>query len=268
MSDEQLKRTALNETHKQLGAKMVPFGGYDMPVWYSSVLEEHNAVRQQAGLFDVSHMGVWDARGPNAALFLDAITTNDVLDIPVGGSQYSYLLDENGDVVDDIMLYRIEKERYLIVVNASNNDKDWDWVSGWNSGAHALKPPACQLRDLRAESSGDDQRVDIALQGPASLSTLASLVEPVQAIETSQTALQGLPRTGVLATNLAGLDVFISRTGYTGESVAYEIFVHPDHVVALWNAILEAGEGFGCKALWPGRPRFSAHRGWVAPLRP
>ena len=104
MSDEELKRTALHETHKQLGAKMVPFGGYDMPVWYTSVLEEHNAVRQHAGLFDVSHMGVWDARGTNAALFLDAITSNDVSDISMGGSQYSYLLDENGDVVDDIML--------------------------------------------------------------------------------------------------------------------------------------------------------------------
>ena len=167
MSDEQLKRTALHETHKQLGAKMVPFGGYDMPVWYTSVLEEHNAVRQQAGLFDVSHMGVWDACGPNAALFLDAITTNDVLDIAVGGSQYSYLLDEDGDVVDDIMLYRVGRERFLIVVNASNNDKDWDWVSGWNNGAHAIKPPTCQLRDLRTASSGDDQCVDIALQGPA-----------------------------------------------------------------------------------------------------
>ncbi len=247
MSDEQLKRTALHETHKQLGAKMVPFGGYDMPVWYTTVLEEHNAVRGgqnrlAAGLFDVSHMGVWDARGPNAALFLDAITTNDVLDIAVGGSQYSYLLDDNGDVVDDIMLYCVEHERYLIVVNASNNDKDWDWVSGWNNGAHAIKPPQCTLRDLRTESSGNDQRVDIALQGPASLQTLVTLVGARHA-----SPLQQLARTDVMAATLAGLDVFISRTGYTGESVAYEIFVHPDHVVTLWNAILAAGKELGVK---------------------
>jgi glycine cleavage system T protein len=247
MSDEQLKRTALHETHKQLGAKMVPFGGYDMPVWYISVLEEHNAVRGgqnrlAAGLFDVSHMGVWDARGPNATLFLDAITTNDVLDIAVGGSQYSYLLDANGDVVDDIMLYRLEKERYLIVVNASNNDKDWDWVRSWNDGAHAIKPPTCQLRDLRNKGSGEDQRVDVALQGPASLRVLVTLVET-----RDRASLQALARTEVMTAKLAGLDVFISRTGYTGESVAYEIFVHPDHIVALWNAILAAGKDLGVK---------------------
>ena len=242
MSEETLKRTALHETHKQLGAKMVPFGGYDMPVWYTSVLEEHNAVRQTAGLFDVSHMGVWDARGPNAALFLDAITTNDVLDIQVDGSQYGYLLDESGDVIDDIMIYRVEKERYLIVVNASNNDKDWEWVTRWHDDKVNVRLPHCQLRDLRAEGSGNDQRVDIALQGPASLQTLLALVGAMHA-----SPLQALARTGVMAATLAGLDVFISRTGYTGESVAYEIFVHPNHAITLWNAILAAGKELGVK---------------------
>jgi glycine hydroxymethyltransferase len=136
----------------------------------------------------------------------------------------------------------VERERYLIVVNASNNDKDWAWVSDWNSGAHPIKPPTCQLRDLRDENSGADQRVDIALQGPASLHTLGALIAT-----RDRAALQMLARTDVMATQLAGLDVFISRTGYTGESVAYEIFVHPAHVVELWNAILEAGKTFGVK---------------------
>ena len=171
-----LKRTTLHDTHKQLGAKMVPFGGYDMPVWYSSVLEEHNAVRTAAGLFDVTHMGVWDAKGPNAALFLDALTTNDVFDIKVGGSQYGYLLDEAGHTLDDIMIYRVEAERYLIVVNASNNDADWAWTQT-QAYSPAFKLPHYTLRDLRADSSGAARLVDVALQGPASLQVLLGLID-------------------------------------------------------------------------------------------
>lgn len=253
---ETLKRTPLFETHVRLGAKMVPFGGYEMPVWYSSVLEEHNAVRQAAGLFDVSHMGVWDAQGPNAALFLDALSSNDVLDIQIGGSQYGYLLDQNGDVIDDIMIYRVARERYLIVVNASNDEKDWAWVTkgverlgvgrGANGQGAGLRLPKCELRDLRAESSGTDRRVDIALQGPAALPTLTKLLKPANLPN-----LQTLPRTGVMSATLADgadeIEVFISRTGYTGESIAYEIFVHPDQVVALWAAILAAGADLGVK---------------------
>lgn len=251
-----LKRTVLFDTHKQLGAKMVPFGGYDMPVWYSSVLEEHNATRTAAGLFDVTHMGVWDARGPNAALALDALTTNDVFDIKVGGSQYSYLLDEAGHVIDDIMLYRVEAERYLIVVNASNNDVDWAWVTA-KASAHSPALPRCELRDLRAESSGPDRLVDVALQGPASLPTLIQLLTGDggrgtedglnQPVLRPPSSVSVLPRTGIMAATLAGIAVFISRTGYTGESVGYEIFVHPDHAVALWSAILEAGASLGVK---------------------
>lgn len=258
-----LKHTALHDTHKQLGAKMVPFGGYDMPVWYTSVLEEHNAVRTAAGLFDVTHMGVWDAQGPNAALFLDALTTNDVFDIKVGGSQYGYLLDEAGHTLDDIMIYRVEAERYLIVVNASNNDDDWTWTQ---TQAHSptLKLPFYTLRDLRAESSGADRLVDVALQGPASLPVLLKLMENdggrvgseaatgdgilTVSRQPSSVALSVLPRTGIMRATLAGFDTFISRTGYTGESVGYEIFVHPDHCVALWNALLDAGEPLGVKA--------------------
>lgn len=245
-----LRRTALYETHKAMGARMVPFGGWDMPVWYTSAGEEHRAVRQTAGLFDVSHMGVLDARGPNAAAFLDAVSTNDVYDVRVGGSQYSYLLDPDGNVIDDIMIYRLEPERYLVVVNAANNDKDWAWLTAVNDGRAVIDPtmpgaraPRCELRDLRDPASGDDRRVDIALQGPASLPTLLALLDEEQA----RHALQSLPRTGVMRATLAGLDVFISRTGYTGESIAYEIFVHPDRSPVLWQAILKAGEPFGVK---------------------
>lgn len=245
-----LRRTALYETHKAMGARMVPFGGWDMPVWYTSASEEHMAVRKAAGLFDVSHMGVLDARGPNAVAFLDAVSANDAHDLKVGGSQYSYLLDPNGDVIDDIMIYRLEPERYLVVVNAANNDKDWAWLTAVNEGRAVIDPAnpgarvsRCELRDLRDPASGDDRRVDIALQGPASLPTLLALIDEEQA----RRALQSLPRTGVMRATLAGLDVFIARTGYTGESIAYEIFVHPDRCAELWQAILKAGEPFGVK---------------------
>lgn len=246
-ASDKLRRTALYETHKQLGAKLVPFAGWEMPVWYggSSVSEEHTAVRKAAGLFDVSHMGVLEAAGPNALAFLDAVSTNDVHDIAVGGSQYSYLLDAAGDVFDDIMIYRVERERYLIVVNASNNEKDWNWLNALNSPASDLpvRIPTCQLRDLRDPAAGADMRVDIALQGPASLNTLLALVTD----ETQRHQLSRLPRTGVMRAMLAGLDVYVSRTGYTGESIAYEILVHPDASAQLWELILKAGDAFGVK---------------------
>ena len=255
-----LRRTALFDTHKAMGAKMVPFGGWEMPVWYTSVSDEHAAVRKAAGLFDVSHMGVLDARGPNAAAFLDAVATNDVYDIKVGDSHYSYLLDPNGDVIDDIMIYRVEPERYLVVINAANNEKDIAWLTAVNEGRAAIdaagsRAPQCELRDLRDPSSGDDRRVDIALQGPASLPTLMALIDDGRrttevdpsVVRRPSSVLADLPRTGVMRATLAGLDVFISRTGYTGESIGYEIFVHPDQSVALWQAILKAGESLGVK---------------------
>lgn len=245
-----LRRTALYETHKALGARMVPFGGWEMPVWYTSAAEEHRAVRQTAGLFDVSHMGVLEACGPNAALFLDLVSTNDVHDIQVGGSQYTYLLDPQGDVIDDVMIYRVEAERYLIVVNAANNDKDWAWLTSVNESRAVIDPlwpavcaPHCTLRDLRHPDSGADRRVDIALQGPAALPTLLALL----ADDGARRALHALPRTGVMRATLAGLDVFISRTGYTGESIGYEIFVHPDQSPSLWQAIVQVGAPLGVK---------------------
>jgi len=235
MSD--LKRTALYQAHKQLGARMAPFGGWDMPVCYTSARAEHLAVRNAAGLFDVAHMGVLDVRGPNACAFLDRIGTNDVSRLAVGRSHYSYMLDEHGDVVDDIMIYRIEPERYLVVVNAANDEKDQAWLRSRNSGEMA-----CEMRDLRDPSSGADMRVDLALQGPKSLESLQRLIADSQ-----REILSSLPYTGIMRASLAGHDVFIARTGYTGERIAYEIFVHPDESVALWRTILEAGSHIGVK---------------------
>lgn len=242
---EALKRTVLHQTHQTLGAKLVPFGGYDMPVWYTGVQQEHKAVRQACGLFDVTHMGVWDVRGENAGLFLDALASNDVQALAVGESQYAYLLDDQAHVIDDIMIYHLEKQRFLVVVNASNNDQDWAWVTQPTYNLHGrsklVQLPNCQVRDLRAVSSGTDQLVDLAIQGPSSLQALLSLANTA----TGKTNLQQLERTQIVQVQLAGLEVFVSRTGYTGESVGYEIFVHPDACVQLWNALLEAGTPFG-----------------------
>jgi glycine hydroxymethyltransferase len=234
-----LKQTILHSAHKALGAKMVPFGGWDMPVWYSSTREEHLCVRNAAGLFDVSHMGVLDVTGSGACAFLDHIGTNDVSKLAVGKSQYAYMLDDAGDVIDDIMIYRVEAERYLVVVNAANDEKDQTWLRA----QHASFAHTCALRDLRNAAAGADMRVDLAIQGKAALPTLTTLLSAADA-----TALAVLPYAGVMQAVLAGYDVFISRTGYTGERIAYEIFVHPERCVALWGSLLSAGASHGVRA--------------------
>ncbi|MFN3706035.1 MAG: glycine cleavage system aminomethyltransferase GcvT [Thermoflexales bacterium] len=230
-----LKRTALFDMHRRLGARMAPFAGWEMPLWYSSAREEHLAVRQAAGLFDVSHMGVFEVSGRAAAITLDHLTTNDVSTLPIGRAQYTYVLDSNGDVIDDIMLYRVADARYLVVVNAANADKDWAWFTQHSS-------EGCAWRDLRGTEADQERRADIALQGPRSLDVLCSLLDSAEA-ET----LKALPFTGVMHTNLLGCDVYIARTGYTGERVAYELFVHPQHSVALWEALLQRGSELGVR---------------------
>ncbi len=251
-----IKKTTLNETHKKLGARMVPFAGWEMPVWYSSVIEEHKATRQAAGLFDVSHMGVCDASGPNACAFLDTITANDVSMLEVGNSHYNYLLGSDGIPIDDMMIYRIEAERYLIVINASNNDKDWAWMNAVNEGKVAIdsaRPWARNtaptvLRDLRDRKWGEECRVDIALQGPKSKEILVSICDN----KADAAKLNKLPRTDVMRTTLRGFDVIISRTGYTGESIAYELFVHPEKAPAFWDLLMEVGMPCGMKPIGLG----------------
>ena len=251
-ADPPILTTRLHETHKALGARMVPFAGYDMPVWYTSVGEEHAAVRETAGLFDVSHMGVLDASGPHALEFLDTVTGNDVSSLAVGESQYSHFLFPDGSVVDDLMVYRIEDQSYLVVVNASNNDKDWAWLNAVNEGRVMIdedrpwarvQHPAV-LRDLRDPRHGADCRVDIALQGPRAADILIALSGDDAAFARR---LKALPWAGVMRANPGGYDLIISRTGYTGERVAYELFIHPDRAVDLWNALMAAGEPFGLK---------------------
>ncbi len=246
-----LRRTNLHQVHVDAGARMVPFGGWDMPVWYSSVSEEHKAVRETAGLFDVSHMGVLEASGPYAEQFLDLVTTNDIGSLEVGRSHYTYLLLPDGSVVDDLLIYRRGPQQFMLVVNAANNDKDWAWLNAVNNGevmvradrpgAHIQHPAV--LRDLRDPRWGDDCRVDLALQGPRSRDILLALCEdPALARR-----IRALPWAGLTEGKLAGFDVIISRTGYTGERIAYELFVHPDNAVAFWQALVRAGDPVGLR---------------------
>ncbi len=249
---ETLRRTPLFDLHKRLGAKMVPFAGWEMPVWYASVLEEHLAVRQAAGLFDVTHMGVYQVEGPDAAVFLDSVCANDIGKLKVGEAEYTHFLDPDANVIDDLYVYRYEAEKYLVVVNAANDEKDWAWLNAVKEGkvkvdnarpwARAFGRKAV-LRNLRDSKEGADMRVDLALQGPRSRDVLFAL--GVDAA--TERRIRRMKRNHVIHTTVGGFDLIISRTGYTGEKMGFELFVHPDRAAELFAALLAAGEPFGLK---------------------
>ena len=251
------RRTALNQTHRELGARMVPFAGWDMPVWYTSVVEEHLATRQAAGLFDVSHMGVYMFEGAQACAFLDSVVTNDVSTLDVGESLYAQFLEPDGSVLDDTMVYRIREQGYLVVVNASNDEKDRAWLTAVRAGevrvdterpwAYAFGR-ACRIRNLREAAQGEAMRVDIALQGPRSLDILLAL----EGDQATKDRLKAMPWAGVMEAKLGGFDLIVSRTGYTGERVAYELFIHPEKSVELWRTLLKIGSPMGLKPVGLG----------------
>ncbi len=253
-SNAPLKRTSLYDAHRRAGAKIVPFAGYEMPVQYTSVMDEHLAVRRDAGLFDVSHMGLFEFSGENVYLFLHTITTNDVSLLGVGDSQYAFLLGPDGNVIDDIWLYRLDEDRFWMVVNASNNDKDWAWINGVRENAvcidrdrpwvRALGTEHVQLLDMRDPAQGDAQRVQIALQGPRSRDILLSILAEDDPFRTT---LLDMKRNQIAHGVWMGYDLWLSRTGYTGEPMAFEIFAHPSDLPGLWKALLEAGKSFGLK---------------------
>ncbi len=245
------KRTPLYEEHLKLGAKIVDFAGWEMPVQYTSILDEHRAVRNTAGLFDVAHMGVLEVAGEGATNFLDIVTSNYVRWIGDGQSQYSYLLDPDGNVIDDLFIYRRAADRYMLVVNAANAEKDFAWLQAVHSGEYLIdrEHPDLEvggeviIRDLKDPSSGDDRKVDIALQGPNSLAILQSLTDDREL----RRKLARIRRTEFTEAELAGIPLLIARTGYTGEDIGYELYVHPDCAVELWDLLLERGEPFGIK---------------------
>lgn len=246
-----LKRSALYDEHVGLKAAIVPFAGYEMPVRYSGISEEHLAVRQTAGLFDVSHMGVFAARGEHATAFLDTVLTNYIAALRPGQATYSYLLDPTGDILDDLYVYCRRPDDYLIVVNAANEDKDWAWLTAVNErrviidAKHPVRTVEhpIELLNLKDPANGDACRVDIALQGPASLRTLQALAPD----EETRRRLARIRRNDLGDFMLDGLPLVIARTGYTGERIGYEIFVHPAQAPQLWRRILEVGAEFGVK---------------------
>lgn len=253
----ELKKTALNQTHRDLGGRMVPFAGWEMPVQYTGIFEEHLATRNAAGLFDVSHMGVYDVRGADAASFLDTVCGNDCGGLLPGESLYSHFLTPDADVIDDTLVYRHGWDNYLVVVNASNDDKDRTWLESVRDGVVKIdnnRPWArtygyeAAIRNLRDPKSGKDMRVDIALQGPKSRDVLFAMGVDDKA----RANIMKLKRTELCDAVVGGFDLIVSRTGYTGEKLAFELFVHPERAVDFWNAVLKAGEKLGVKSIGLG----------------
>jgi aminomethyltransferase len=215
------RHTPLSETHRALGGRMVPFAGWEMPVQYTSVIAEHEAVRNAAGLFDVSHMGEIEFSGKGALEAANALITNDLARCQDGQAVYAGLLNTKGGFVDDVVAYRFSPERILICVNASNREKDFSWMA---QHAHGVKP-----RDR-----GDDY-AQLALQGPKALGIVQRLC---------RTPLQGIGTYRFTEGDVAGVFCIISRTGYTGED-GFELYCQPGDAVKLWNALLEEGKADG-----------------------
>ncbi|PIR21105.1 MAG: glycine cleavage system protein T [Deltaproteobacteria bacterium CG11_big_fil_rev_8_21_14_0_20_47_16] len=217
------QKTPLYDAHVKLGARMVPFAGWDMPVQYAGVMAEHDAVRTNAGIFDVSHMGEFEFSGPDALACLQWLTPNDVAKLAVGHGQYSLLCNEKGGVVDDIIIYRLEDTRYLMVVNAANIEKDWKWVQTHQKGNAKVTNRSAEFALL-------------AVQGPKAMGIVQKI---------ASTDLSNLSRFACTWSKLNGAgECLIARTGYTGED-GCEIFVAPDKATGLWNALLDAGKPDG-----------------------
>ncbi len=224
MKKSEWKRTPLYSQHAALNAKLVEFGGWEMPVQYSGIVSEHRAVRSAAGLFDVSHMGQIQVSGAGAMDFLQYLAANDIGKLQIGRCQYSFLLNERGGTIDDMMVYRTEADRYTLVVNASNAEKDWAHVRSTGAGRRAV--------DLENRSG---HGALLALQGPAAAGILAALTsDDVAALRFHD----------VRPFTVAGLPVLVAASGYTGEN-GFEIFVGSDGVETLWCTLLEAGRGAG-----------------------
>ncbi|MFO7256672.1 MAG: glycine cleavage system aminomethyltransferase GcvT [Bacteroidota bacterium] len=224
------KRIPLHHIHESLGAKMVPFAGFMMPVRYSSDIEEHMTVRKGVGVFDVSHMGEFVIRGPRALDLIQKVTTNDASKLQDGQAQYSCLPNEDGGIIDDLLVYRIKADEYLLVVNASNIEKDWDWISKYNSMGAEMK------------NISDDTCL-FAVQGPKAAAVVQKL---------TQANLSSIPYYHFTIGALAGVDnVIISNTGYTGAG-GFELYIPLNHAEQVWHKLFEAGKEEGIKPIGLG----------------
>ncbi|HZW64028.1 MAG TPA: glycine cleavage system aminomethyltransferase GcvT [Flavobacteriaceae bacterium] len=222
-----MKNTALSATHEALGAKMVPYAGYYMPVQYEGVNIEHETVRNHLGVFDVSHMGEFLIEGPNALELIQRVCSNDAATLTVGKAQYSCMPNDNGGIVDDLIIYRIKEETYLLVVNASNIEKDWNWIASKNT-------MSATMRNISEEYSL------LAIQGPKAVEAMQSL---------TRQDLAAIKFYHFEVADFAGIPhVIISATGYTG-SGGFEIYCKNSEVKQIWDKVMEAGKNFGIKPI-------------------
>lgn len=222
-----MKNTTLTSTHEALGAKMVPFAGFNMPVQYEGVNAEHETVRNAVGVFDVSHMGEFLIEGEHALALIQKVTSNDASKLTIGKAQYSCLPNDTGGIVDDLIVYRIKENTYLLVVNASNIEKDWNWISSKND-------VGATMRDL-----SDDYSL-LAIQGPKAIEAMQSL---------SSHDLSAINFYNFIVGDFAGIEhVIISATGYTG-SGGFEIYCKNSEVKQIWDKVFEAGADYGIKPI-------------------
>jgi aminomethyltransferase len=222
-----MKYTAFNEIHKKLGGRLVPFAGFEMPVEYTGINDEHTTVREKLGIFDVSHMGEIWVKGPQANSFVQKVTTNDVNKLGPGKIQYSCFPNGKGGIVDDLLVYYYEPGKYLLVVNASNTDKDYNWLVSQNSEGAILE-------------NASDRISQVAVQGPLAIKALQKLTSIDLSKMESFTFITG---------EFAGAkDVIISATGYTGAG-GFEIYFYNEDAVSIWEKIMKAGEEFGIKPI-------------------
>lgn len=225
-----MKTTPFTEKHISQGAKMCDFAGYNMPIEYSGIIDEHLTVCNAVGVFDVSHMGEFWVKGPQALAFLQKVTSNNVATLSPGKVQYSCFPNETGGIVDDLLVYQYEPEKYLLVVNAANIDKDWNWCVSHNT----------EGAELENASDGMGQ---LAVQGPKAILALQKL---------TSINLSEIPYYTFTHGEFAGVkDVIISNTGYTGAG-GFELYFYPDEALKIWNAVFEAGAEFGIKPIGLG----------------
>lgn len=220
-----MKTTPFTDKHIALGAKMHDFAGFNMPIEYSGIIDEHHSVVSSVGVFDVSHMGEFWVKGSNALEFLQKVTSNDASLLKPGKAQYTSFLNEEGGIVDDFIVYQVESDKYLMVVNAANTEKDWEWCNQWNSMGAELE-------------NASDQMALLAVQGPNAMKTMQKLTD---------VDLSSIPYYSFVITNFAGVDnVIISNTGYTGAG-GFELYFHPDGGNKVWDALFDAGKEFNIK---------------------
>lgn len=227
---ENIKKIQLNDLHVALGGKMVPFAGFNMPVRYSSDTEEHNTVRQGVGVFDVSHMGEFKVTGPKALDLIQKVTSNDAFKLVIGQAQYSCFPNETGGIVDDLIVYKFAEEEYMLVVNASNIEKDWNWIN--------------QHNDMGATLENISDSISLfAIQGPKAIEAVQSL---------TSVNLSDIKFYHFAVGDFAGVqDVIISGTGYTGAG-GFEVYVKNEDAEKVWNAVFEAGKPYDIKPIGLG----------------